>query len=105
MANITFWVSAGATVTMAMLLLSSIVMTAKPTGSQNQALFGIVITTSVIASLLGWFIGYILFNGNPTAQLHFLLFFTFLLFMVTMVSATTSAFQLYGLREAMAAKT
>jgi hypothetical protein len=105
MANgLVFWVSAGFTIVLAVFVLLSIIGTTKPVGSQNQALFGTVLAISVIAGILGWIIGYFAFKGNPTAQLQFLLFFTFLLFITTTTSAITSAYQLYGLRDALASK-
>jgi hypothetical protein len=82
----------------------SLVTTTRPVGDQNQAMMGVVVATSILASIAGWWIGYMLFKGNPQAQLTFLLFFVFVLFASTLTTATASAFQLYGLREGLATK-
>lgn len=104
MMDIKFWIASGFVILVAAGLVGSLVTTAKPAGSQNQAMMAVTVTTSIVVAICGWFIGYILFKGNPETQLVFLLFFTFLLFASTLTTATASAFQLYGLREGLATK-
>jgi len=104
MADIKFGISIAFTVLVIVFTGISLVMTTKPVGDQNQAMMGVVVATSIIASIAGWWIGYMLFKGNPQAQMTFLLFFVFILFASTLTTATASAFQLYGLREGLATK-
>jgi hypothetical protein len=101
--DVKFWISVAMCVLLFAMMVASIAMNAKPSGAQNQSLLGVVLATSVLAGIIGWFIGYILFKGDPTAQIHFLLFFAFILFVTSLTSATVSAFQLYGIRDAVAA--
>jgi hypothetical protein len=100
--DVKFWFSVSLCIALFAMMVVSLSMNAKPSGAQNQSLLGVVVATSVLAGIVGWFIGYILFKGNPTAQIHFLLFFTFILFATTLTSASVSAFQLYGIRNAVA---
>ncbi len=100
--DLKFWISVAMCFLLLAMMIASISMNAKPSGAQNQSLLGLVVATSVLAGIVGWFIGYILFKGDPTAQIHFLLFFTFILFVTSLTSATVSAFQLYGIRDAVA---
>ncbi len=104
MADIKFMISLGGTIIVGIAVLASLVITLMPAGSQNQALVGVVLTASILTGLIGWFLAYVLFKGNPNAQLMFILFFTFILFTTSSISAIVSAFQLYGLRETVATK-
>ena len=89
--DIKYWIAFSMTLGVVACLLGSIITTAKPVGSQNKSVFGLLIATSVFASVAAWWLGYIVFKGNPTAQVTFLLFFTVILFMTTMTTATQSA--------------
>ena len=102
--DIKYWLSVGFTVLVIVFTGASLATTARPVGDQNQAMMGVVVATSILASIAGWWIGYMLFKGNPQAQMTFLLFFVFILFASTLTTATASAFQLYGLREGLATK-
>ncbi len=102
MADGKFIVSIFAAATVIGFTLASLALSARPIGSQNSSLLGITLTASVAISIIGWFLGYILFKGNPDAQLKFLIFFVFILFVTCTTSAVVSAFQLYGLRDAVA---
>lgn len=104
MADLKYWISMAGTIVVFIFIVVSLALTVKPVGSQNQSMMAVILTTSILVSLAGWFMGYVLFKGNPEAQVQFLLFFTFVLFMTATVSATTSAFQLYGLRDTVATK-
>lgn len=104
MTDLKFTVSLGSTIVVGICVIASLVVTLLPAGSQNQALFGVVLATSIITGIVGWFLAYVLFKGNPDAQLKFILFFTFVLFTTSSISAIVSAFQLYGLRESIATK-
>ncbi len=102
MADLKFIGSICIAIVVAGFTLASLALTAMPIGSQNSSLLGVTLTASVTMSIIGWFLGYILFKGNPDAQLKFLIFFVFILFVTCTTSAVVSAFQLYGLRDAVA---
>jgi hypothetical protein len=102
MADVKLWGSIAVTLLVFGFTLTSLVMTAMPIGTQNSSLLGVTLTASILVSIVGWFLGYILFKGNPDAQLAFLMFFVFILFVSSATSAVVSAFQLYGLRDAVA---
>jgi hypothetical protein len=73
-------------------------------GKQNQATLALVLATSVIASIIGFVFAYGGLKGNVTAQLQFFIPILVLVLLPTcIISATVSANQLYGLREAIAA--
>ncbi len=79
-------------------------LTLAPSGSQNTSLIGLVIFTSLAFGIVGWLLAVWGFGGNAGIQTKFLLAFAILvLFPTTLISATVSASQLYGIRNAIAA--
>lgn len=102
MADVKYWISVAGTLITLGFLLGSLVITLKPAGSQNQGMMAVVLITSFLVSIIGAFIGYVLFKGNPDTQVQFLLLFVFILFVTCTSTSIVSAFQLYGIRDAIA---
>ena len=76
----------------------------KPNGKQEQSTLALVLITSVITSIVIGLFAYVGLNGNTNAQLNFFIPIMILVLLPTcIISATVSANQLYGLREAVAA--
>jgi hypothetical protein len=105
MADVKYWISVAGTLLTLGFLIGSLVITLKPSGSQNQGMMAVVLITSFCVSIVGAIIGYILFKGNPDTQLQFLMLFTFILFVSCTSTSIVSAFQLYGLRDSIASNT
>ncbi len=105
MADVKYWISVGGTLAALGFLLASLILTLKPTGSQNSGLLWVTLVTSSLVSIVGAIIGYVLFKGNPDTQLQFLMLFTFILFVTCTSSSIVSAFQLYGIRNSIASNT
>ncbi len=75
-----------------------------PQGKQNQATLAVVIATAVCAGIIVAMFSYFGLKGNADAQLRlFIPLVTLVLLPTCIISATVSANQLYGLREAIAA--
>ena len=105
MADVKYWISVVGTILTLGFLIASLVLTLKPSGSQNAGMMTVILFTSGLVSIIGAIIGYVLFKGNPDTQLQFLLLFTFILFVMCTSSSIVSAFQLYSLRDSIASNT
>jgi hypothetical protein len=78
----------------------------KPDGKQNQATLGLVIAVAVCVGIVAFLLAFIGLKGNAQAQLQFFIPLAIcILLPTTIISATVGAYQLYGLREAIAANT
>ena len=76
----------------------------KPDGKQNQATLGLVITVAVFVGIAAFALAFVGLKGNAQAQLQFFIPLAIcILLPTTIISATVGAYQLYGLREAIAA--
>ncbi len=99
-----FVVASGLCVVLLFFMGLSYGKTLAPSGSQNTSLIGLVIFTSLAFGIVGWLLAVWGFGGNAGIQTKFLLAFAILvLFPTTLISATVSSSQLYGIRNAIAA--
>ncbi len=97
-------ISVGLCVILFAFIIASYVLYLKPDGKQNQATLGLVITVAVLVGIIGWIFTFIGLKGNAQAQIqYFLPFAIFILLPTAIISATVGAYQLYGLREIIAA--
>ena len=100
------WIAAGLCVVPFVFLASSYGLYLRPKGKQDQATLGLVILVAALVGIVGYVFAFIGLNGNAQAQMqYFLPLVIFILLPTTLISATVSAYQLYGLREAVAVKT
>lgn len=98
-----FYVASALCIILLGFMTGSYAATMKPSGSQNTSLIGLVIFTSLAFGIVGWLLAVWGFGGNADVQTKFLLAFAILvLFPTTLISATVSASQLYGIRNAVA---
>jgi hypothetical protein len=98
------YISGGLLVILAAGIIASYTMYLKPQGKQEQATLGLVIATAVFTGIIGFLFAYVGLKGNITVQLQFFIPLLILVLLPTcIISATVSANQLYGLREAVAA--
>ncbi len=100
------WIAAGLCAIPFVFLAISYGLYLRPKGKQDQATLGLVILVAALVGIVGYVFAFIGLNGNAQAQMqYFLPLAIFILLPTTLISATVSAYQLYGLREAIAVKT
>jgi hypothetical protein len=95
---------AGLLFVLAIFIATSYGLYLRPDGKQKKETLALVITAAVLTGIITGIFAYVGLKGNVTAQLQFFIPIMILALLPTcIISATISANQLYGLREAVAA--